>query len=147
MPRSGFKWHQWRTGRHPHSRQAAELAMRFPIQPRRSFSTPTKCVFPCGFELTGCSLGWVLNPATSRPELDFMRVVYSASARDRSRLFGRAEWAATQPISATEADGWQQLSRVCQNRAAVQRCHRTPYAAGILCYIEALSGIICNWPG
>src|SRR5215471_11357211 len=28
---------------------------------------------------------------------------------------------ATQPYSATEVDGWQQLSRVSQNRAAVQR--------------------------
>ena len=27
---------------------------------------------------------------------------------------------ATQPYSATEVDGWQQLSRVSQNRAAVQ---------------------------
>jgi hypothetical protein len=25
----------------------------------------------------------------------------------------------TQPYSATELDGWQQLSRVCQNRTAV----------------------------
>src|ERR1700730_15354486 len=29
---------------------------------------------------------------------------------------------ATQPFSATEVDGWQQLSRVSQNRAAVHVC-------------------------
>src|SRR5215468_7529668 len=30
---------------------------------------------------------------------------------------------ATQPYSATEVGGWQQLSRVSQNRAAVQKQH------------------------
>src|SRR6202521_4937543 len=33
---------------------------------------------------------------------------------------------ATQPYSATEVDGWQQLSRVSQNRAAVQNFHGVP---------------------
>src|SRR5215467_8240311 len=45
---------------------------------------------------------------------------------------------ATQPYSATEVDGWQQLSRVSQNRAAVHRfsvptclCPVTPRAAAV----------------
>src|SRR5215467_188479 len=33
---------------------------------------------------------------------------------------------ATQPYSATEVDGWQQLSRVSQNRAAVQIASARP---------------------
>src|SRR5215471_10102663 len=35
---------------------------------------------------------------------------------------------ATQPYSATEVDGWQQLSRVSQNRAAVQLVYCAPVA-------------------
>ncbi len=43
---------------------------------------------------------------------------------------------ATQPYSATEVDGWQRLSRVSQNRAAVQP--RQDSNAAILVHIEAL---------
>jgi hypothetical protein len=35
-------------------------------------------------------------------------------------------WLATQPYSATEVDGWNKLSRVSQNRAAVHQ--RSPFA-------------------
>ena len=46
---------------------------------------------------------------------------------------------ATQPYSATEVDGWQQLSRVSQNRAAVHFANRAHAHAEVL---ETIGGAL-----
>jgi len=46
---------------------------------------------------------------------------------------------ATQPYSATEVDGWQQLSRVSQNRAAVHFQNISNWPHSIHGYLSTLS--------
>jgi hypothetical protein len=59
-------------------------------------------------ELLVANDGWVPGP------------VKAVSRRRRGRRPAFTGPATTQPYSATEVDGWQRLSRVFQNRAAVQ---------------------------
>src|SRR5580704_12985048 len=49
---------------------------------------------------------------------------------------------ATQPYSATEVDGWQQLSRVSQNRAAVQEPFGAVRDGGAVMWMFDTGGVV-----